>query len=194
MSRFVMAGDVETTTFDWGSAGMRCAPPGTGCELLNCPSRRIPRFRTEGSQLGVVAGRCIPRWSAKPKKRDCPCIGLRGFPTRGRHWLRQSGCGDIRPPPSNNCTKGFFAAHFVLAEDLEDPVVTDRYARAADVDLTALHASLADGSAGSAVAEAELLGRQKGVQGTPAWLLNGQLIMGLRSSAEFELLAQYATG
>jgi len=32
MSRFVMAGDVETTTFDWGSAGMRCAPPGTGCE------------------------------------------------------------------------------------------------------------------------------------------------------------------
>jgi quercetin dioxygenase-like cupin family protein len=31
MSRFVMAGDVETTAFDWGSAGMRCAPPRTGC-------------------------------------------------------------------------------------------------------------------------------------------------------------------
>jgi quercetin dioxygenase-like cupin family protein len=26
-----MASDVETTTFDWGSAGMRCATPGTGC-------------------------------------------------------------------------------------------------------------------------------------------------------------------
>ena len=32
MSRFVMSGDVQTENFDWGSAGMRCAPPGTGCE------------------------------------------------------------------------------------------------------------------------------------------------------------------
>ena len=31
MSRFVMAGEVPTENFDWGSAGMRCAPPGTGC-------------------------------------------------------------------------------------------------------------------------------------------------------------------
>ncbi len=32
MSRFVMRGEVPTETFDWGSAGMRCAPPGTGCQ------------------------------------------------------------------------------------------------------------------------------------------------------------------
>jgi quercetin dioxygenase-like cupin family protein len=31
MSRFVKQGDVETTAYDWGSAGMRSAPPGTGC-------------------------------------------------------------------------------------------------------------------------------------------------------------------
>jgi quercetin dioxygenase-like cupin family protein len=30
MSRFVMQGDVETADFDWGSAGMRAAPPSTG--------------------------------------------------------------------------------------------------------------------------------------------------------------------
>ena len=34
MSRFVMANEVETESFDWGSAGMRCAPPGTGCQSL----------------------------------------------------------------------------------------------------------------------------------------------------------------
>lgn len=89
--------------------------------------------------------------------------------------------------------KELFAAHFVRAEDLEDPAVIDRYARAANVDLAALHAALADGSAAAVVAEAELLGRQKGVEGTPAWLLHGRLIMGLRSAAEFERLAQYAT-
>ena len=32
MSRFVMGSEVPTEDFDWGSAGMRCAPPGTGCQ------------------------------------------------------------------------------------------------------------------------------------------------------------------
>ena len=31
MSRFVMGDEVPVETFEWGSAGMRCAPPGTGC-------------------------------------------------------------------------------------------------------------------------------------------------------------------
>ncbi|HZO61580.1 MAG TPA: cupin domain-containing protein [Gaiellaceae bacterium] len=32
MSRFVMGAEVPTESFEWGSAGMRCAPPGTGCQ------------------------------------------------------------------------------------------------------------------------------------------------------------------
>ncbi len=32
MSRFVMRDEVEVATFDWGSAGMRAAPPSTGCD------------------------------------------------------------------------------------------------------------------------------------------------------------------
>jgi quercetin dioxygenase-like cupin family protein len=31
MSRFVTADEVPVEDFEWGSAGMRCAPPGTGC-------------------------------------------------------------------------------------------------------------------------------------------------------------------
>jgi quercetin dioxygenase-like cupin family protein len=31
VSRFVLQSDVEIAEFDWGSAGMRCATPGTGC-------------------------------------------------------------------------------------------------------------------------------------------------------------------
>jgi quercetin dioxygenase-like cupin family protein len=34
MSRFVMSGEVPTEDFDWGTAGMRCAPPGTGCQTF----------------------------------------------------------------------------------------------------------------------------------------------------------------
>jgi quercetin dioxygenase-like cupin family protein len=31
MSRFLMQREVATAQFDWGTAGMRCDPPSTGC-------------------------------------------------------------------------------------------------------------------------------------------------------------------
>jgi quercetin dioxygenase-like cupin family protein len=34
MSKFVMGSDVEIADFDWGSAGMRVDPPGTGCSTF----------------------------------------------------------------------------------------------------------------------------------------------------------------
>jgi len=82
-----------------------------------------------------------------------------------------------------------FAAHFVLGEDLEDPEVIDRHAIASGIDLASLHASLDDGSAGSSVRAAEMLGREHGVEGTPAWLLGQRLIIGLQPAEEFERLA-----
>jgi predicted DsbA family dithiol-disulfide isomerase len=86
--------------------------------------------------------------------------------------------------------KDLFEAHFVLGEDLEDPDVIDWHASELGIDLAALHAALADGSAVAAVTRAEMIGRRYGVQGTPAWLLGQQLITGLRPPAEFERLAE----
>ncbi len=90
--------------------------------------------------------------------------------------------------------RDLFAAHFVLGEDLEDPAVIDRHARASGIDLASLHAALSESSAWSAVLQAQMLGRECGVQGTPAWLLAGQLIVGLQPAAEFERLAEQAKG
>ena len=86
--------------------------------------------------------------------------------------------------------RDLFEAHFALGENLEDPAVIDRHARASAIDVAAMHAALADGSATAAVTAAERIGRKHGVQGTPAWLLDQQLIMGLRPAAEFERLAE----
>jgi|EndMetStandDraft_2_1072991.scaffolds.fasta_scaffold308788_1 predicted DsbA family dithiol-disulfide isomerase len=86
--------------------------------------------------------------------------------------------------------KGLFDAHFVLGEDLGDPDVIDRHAGEAGIGLAALHAALADGSAEAAVTQAEMIGHDHGVEGTPAWLLDGQLVTGLRPAAEFERLAE----
>jgi predicted DsbA family dithiol-disulfide isomerase len=70
--------------------------------------------------------------------------------------------------------------------------VLDRHARGAGAELAALHAALADGSAAAAITETETIGREYGVEGTPAWLLDQQLVTGLRPAAEFERLAEYA--
>jgi predicted DsbA family dithiol-disulfide isomerase len=56
-------------------------------------------------------------------------------------------------------------------EDIEDPAVIDRQATESGIDLAVLHAAFDDDSAAAAVAEAEMIGRKFGVQGTPAWLL-----------------------
>jgi 2-hydroxychromene-2-carboxylate isomerase len=74
----------------------------------------------------------------------------------------------------------------LLSEDLEDRLVNERHASKAGVDLTALYAALADGSAAAALMDAELIGRKYGVQGAPVWLLSKELSIGLRRAAEFE--------
>jgi predicted DsbA family dithiol-disulfide isomerase len=98
-------------------------------------------------------------------------------------WTRR-----FQPEAFPQLHRDLFAAHFALGENLGDHVVVDRHANEAGVELAALHAALADGRAFDAVAEAEGMGRENGVNGTPAWLSSGRLIMGLRPPAEFERL------
>ena len=65
MSRFVMSSEVPTENFDWGSAGMRCAPPGTGCESFVVTDVRLdPGFfhgfhkhPDQDEMITVVAGK-----------------------------------------------------------------------------------------------------------------------------------------
>jgi predicted DsbA family dithiol-disulfide isomerase len=98
-------------------------------------------------------------------------------------WARR-----FQPAAFPQLHRELFAAHFALREDLGDRAVIDRHASDAGIDLATLHAVLADGSAMAAVAEAEMLGRERGVRGTPAWLSGGRMIVGLRAPAEFENL------
>jgi quercetin dioxygenase-like cupin family protein len=65
VSRFVMAGEVPVESYDWGDAGMRCAPPGTGCESFVVMDVRLdPGFfhgfhkhPDQDEMITVVAGK-----------------------------------------------------------------------------------------------------------------------------------------
>jgi predicted DsbA family dithiol-disulfide isomerase len=102
-------------------------------------------------------------------------------------WVRR-----FHPGGFSQLHRELFEAHFVLGEDLGDIAVIDSHAKSSGVDLTGLHAALEDGSAAGMVTETEMIGREHGVQGTPAWLLNQRLISGLRPRSEFERLAEDA--
>ena len=60
-----MSSEVPTESFDWGSAGMRCAPPGTGCESFVVMDVRLdPGFihgfhkhPDQDEMITVVAGK-----------------------------------------------------------------------------------------------------------------------------------------
>jgi predicted DsbA family dithiol-disulfide isomerase len=60
------------------------------------------------------------------------------------------------------------------------------------IDLATMNVALANGTAVAAVKEAEALGRNHGVQGTPAWVVAGQLVAGLPSATEFLSIAERA--
>jgi quercetin dioxygenase-like cupin family protein len=65
MSRFVMAGEVPVESYDWGDAGMRCAPPGTGCESFVVMDVRLDpgyfhafhKHPDQDEMITVVAGK-----------------------------------------------------------------------------------------------------------------------------------------
>jgi quercetin dioxygenase-like cupin family protein len=60
-----MSSEVPTESFDWGSAGMRCAPPGTGCESFVVMDVRLDQGFFHGfhkhpdqdEMITVVAGK-----------------------------------------------------------------------------------------------------------------------------------------
>ena len=89
--------------------------------------------------------------------------------------------------------KRVFDAYFVGGSDIEQPAVLRDCLAASGVDDTELMdvSSLAAGM--RAVEESAAAGRAAGVTGTPAWMINGRLIIGLQADEVFRSIAT-ATG
>ena len=88
MSRFVMGSEVPIETFEWGSAGMRCAPPGTGCQSFVVMDVRLdPGFfhafhkhpdQDEMITIVVGQGHAVPRG----REHRCSARATRSTSTR----------------------------------------------------------------------------------------------------------------
>jgi len=163
-----------------------------GLDLVELPFQAHPDIPPGGIAAGPRHGPMYAMLEREAKEAGLPLRWPVRLPNSrlalsAAEWTRRH-----QPTGFPQLHTELFAAHFALGENLEDPAAIDRHARASGIDLAAMRAALADGSATPAVTVAERIGRKHGVQGTPAWLFDQQLIMGLRPAAEFERLGEQA--
>ena len=157
-----------------------------GFDVVELPFQAHPEIPAGGLAVGPRDGPMYAMLEREAKSAGLPLRWPRRLPnTRlalaAAEWVRR-----FQPRAFPQLRRVLFAAHFAFGDNLADPGVIDWHASESGIDLVALHAALADGSAVDAVTEAEMLGRENGVHGTPAWLSGERLIMGLRPSPEFE--------
>jgi hypothetical protein len=136
----------------------------------SCHSRLTPTFRPGESQRDLAPDRRTPCWNGRPGKLDYLLHWPPRLPDTRRALAAAEWSRLHQPRAFHRLHQGPFEAHFVLGEDLEDSAVIDRHASESGIDLGALHAALADGRAAAALAEAEKIGLDHGVRGTPAWI------------------------
>ncbi|GAA4557747.1 DsbA family oxidoreductase [Planotetraspora kaengkrachanensis] len=165
---------------------------GRGLDIVHLPFQIHPEIPPGGIEAGPRVG---PMY--RGLEREAADAGLPlNWPARlpdtrtalaAAEWVRLRS-----PDVSGDFNRGLFAAHFVLGEDLGDIDVIEWHANEVGVDLDALRAALADGTASALLAEAESAGARFGVQATPSWLIAGELISGLLPQSEFGRLADKA--
>ena len=163
-----------------------------GLNVTELPFQAHPDIPPEGVPAGPRNGPMYAMLEREAREAGLPLHWPPRLPDTRRALAAAEWTRRHQPRAFPRLHKDLYAAHFVLGEDLGDPAVIDRHASDSGVDLSALHGALADGSATATVTEAETIGRNHDVRGTPAWLLARRLISGLLPAAEFERLAEYA--
>ena len=160
-----------------------------GFEVIELPFQAHPEIPFGGIEAGPRDGPMYRMLEREARQAGLPLNWPPRLPNSrialaAAEWLRR-----YQPEMFKQFNEDIFAAHFVQGENIGDPAVIDRHALRLGVDLDGLHRAFADGSALAAVSDSENLGRQYGVQGTPAWLLRQRLIAGLLPVEEFNALA-----
>jgi predicted DsbA family dithiol-disulfide isomerase len=163
---------------------------GQGFHVADLAFQAHPEIPRGGVPVGTRSGLMYSTLEREAQEAGLPLHWPPRLPNSRRalaaaEWVRHQ-----QPSAFPQIYSELFEAHFALGEDLEDPGVINFHAGRSGVDLPALNSALDDGSAERLVIETEMLGRKQGVQGTPSWLLNRQLITGLRPAVEFERLAE----
>jgi predicted DsbA family dithiol-disulfide isomerase len=163
-----------------------------GLDVIELPFQAHPEIPPGGVPVGPRKGLMYINLEREAKEAGLPLNWPSRLPDTRRALAAAEWVQRDQPDSFPPFHKDLFAAHFVPGEDLGNPAVVDHHARERGINIEALHAALADGSAFTAVEDGEAIGLRYGVVGTPAWLIAQKLISGLFPAAEFDRLAKAA--
>jgi len=105
-------------------------------------------------------------------------------------WVRRHA-----PDAHATLHASLFHALFVAGEDLADPTVIDDLVAAAGADAQACRRAVDDGELDAALAQSRELADEAGVAGTPAWLIEGRLLIpGLQAPEYFDRMVARLRG
>lgn len=156
--------------------------------VVELPFQAHPEIPPDGMYIGPRSGPRYEMIAQEAERAGLPLSWPDRLPNSRRalaaaEWVRRSAAEHF---PAYQ--KTLFHAHFAAHEDLGDNEVLILHAAPFGIDALLKEALEAD-AIFDAVAEAERSGRLAGVNGTPAWLIDGHLISGLQSPEQFERIA-----
>jgi predicted DsbA family dithiol-disulfide isomerase len=155
-----------------------------GVTVTPLPFELHPRIPPEGRSLK-------DRWGARYAEADvmyrriedeCAAVGL---PFRRPEWipntrraLETAECVRLRFPAAFDALdRSLFAAHFVEGRNIGDADVLDELVGSAGADAAAVRAAVDAGELHAAVSVSMEQAMDADVTGTPAWLLDGRLLI-----------------
>jgi predicted DsbA family dithiol-disulfide isomerase len=160
-----------------------------GLEVVELPFQAHPDIPVEGVEAPPRSG---PMYDFLASEAAAAGLTLNWPPRLPNSRLALTAAEWVRreqPGRFSELHSGLFEAHFVNGEDLGDPETVDRHLARLGIGPEPFWQAVEDGSAEQWVNAAEAAARSIGVGGTPAWLIGGSLINGLRPPAKFEQLA-----
>jgi predicted DsbA family dithiol-disulfide isomerase len=159
-----------------------------GFTLVQLPFRAHPEVPDGGLEVGPRRGPTYELLAAEATEAGLELHWPPRLPGSLRALAAAEWVRTHNPAAFPQLVAELFAAHFARGEDIGSQQIIDARAAAAGVDTAALHVALGNGQAYGAVTASEREGRRMGVTGTPAWLVGGQLITGLRERDLFQRL------
>lgn len=161
-----------------------------GLHVTELPFQAHPEIPASGMAMGPRTGPMYQLLEREAKEAGLvinwpPWLPNTRYALAVTEWVRRH-----QPELFPSLQHDLFQAHFVNGEDLGSKDLVHRYVKENGINLDEARRAIDDGSAYKAVEDSEELARSLGASGTPAWLINDELIVGLRPAVEFTAFAE----
>lgn len=164
-----------------------------GFKVVELPLQAHPDIPAAGLTMEQRSGTMYTNIEQEAKKANLPINWPPRLPNSrlalaSAEWVRRNAVSEFK-----QFQKSLFDAHLVLGQDIGAIETVERHARVSSIDVELLRDALRGNSPFYYVSASENEGKNHGIRGTPAWLVNGHLVSGLIEASQLQKLVANAS-